>query len=70
MKYNMLTKDYFKRRIMDSHSEGEIKHEIKRKKKLRWVGHTVRKTMQKICKILRLNPQGGRKVECPKHGEE
>jgi hypothetical protein len=60
----MVAKDYFQQRSMESNKTG--KYKCRNKKKIRWIGHTLRKEDGEIPKsALFWNPQGNeeRKTE-------
>jgi len=63
----MLAKDYFQQRSMESNKTGSYKCRNK-KKKFRWIGHTLRKEDGEIPKsALFWNPQGNRKRGRPRN---
>ena len=64
---HMMAKYYFQQRSMESNRTRDINLEI-RKRKCRWIGHTLRKEDGEIPKAaLHLNPQGNRKRGRPKN---
>ena len=65
---NMVAKDYFQQRSMESNKTENINVEI-RKRKFRWIGHTLRKQDGEIPKAALLwNPHGNRKRGRPRNG--
>ena len=64
---NMVDKYYFQQRSMESNRTRRISLEI-RKRKFRWIGHTLRKEDGEIPKAALLwNPQGNRKRGGPRN---
>ena len=63
----MVAKYYFQQKSMESNRTGRYKFRNK-KKKFRWIGHTLRKEDGEIPKAaLHWNPQGNRKGGRPKN---
>jgi hypothetical protein len=63
---NMVAKDYFQQRPMESNRTRRYK--CRNKKKIRWIGHTLRKEDGEIPKAALLwNPRGNRKRGRPRN---
>jgi hypothetical protein len=64
---NMVAKYYFQQRSMESNRTRSLNLEI-RKRKFKWIGHTLRKEDGEIPKaVLLWNPQGNRKRGRPRN---